>query len=94
MKEQRSAIMQQILSNEAYIRLGNIAMVKPDKAERLENIIIQNAQRGTFQGKVTEDQLIGLLEQIGEIEQEACTVEVKRHRFDEEDELDLDNLDI
>ena len=54
--------MQQILSDEARIRLGNIAAVKPDKAERLENIILQNAQRGGFSGKVSEAQLIDLLE--------------------------------
>ena len=40
MKEQRAAIMDQILSEEARIRLGNIAVVKPEKAERLESIII------------------------------------------------------
>jgi DNA-binding TFAR19-related protein (PDSD5 family) len=36
-------MMQQILSDEARVRLGNIAAVKPDRAERLENIIITNA---------------------------------------------------
>jgi DNA-binding TFAR19-related protein (PDSD5 family) len=35
--------------------------VKPEKAERLEQIIIANAQRGQFQGKVSEAQLIDLL---------------------------------
>ena len=40
--------------------------MKPEKAETLEKIIIQNAQRGTFQGKVTEAQMIGLLEQKSE----------------------------
>ena len=39
--------------------------------------------------------MIGLLEQIGEQEQEkAVTVEIKKHRFDEEDDLDIDNLDL
>ena len=52
--------------------MNNIRAVKPDKAERLENIVIQNAQRGTFQGKVSESQMIGLLEQIGEQEQQAA----------------------
>ena len=48
MREQKSAMMGQILTPEAYVRLGNIAAVKPEKAERLENIIITNAQRGGF----------------------------------------------
>lgn len=62
MREQKTAMMQQVLSEEARVRLGAIAAVKPEKAERLENIILTNAQRGTFQGKVTEAQLIDLLE--------------------------------
>ena len=87
------AVMDQILSEQARIRLGNIAVVKPEKAERLEQIIIQNAQRGQFQGKVSEEQLIDLLNQLGEIESVAATkVVVTKHRFDEEDELDIDNL--
>ena len=87
------AVMDQILSEQARIRLGNIAVVKPEKAERLEQIIIQNAQRGQFQGKVTEEQLIDLLNQLGEIESQAATkVVVTKHRFDEEDDLDIDNL--
>ena len=48
MKEQKAAMMAQILSPEAQSRLGAIAAVKPDKAEAVESVIIQNAQRGTF----------------------------------------------
>ena len=95
MREQKQAMMVQLLSDEARIRLGNIAAVKPDKAERLENIILQNAQSGRFQGKVTEAQLIDLLEQVSGAEAAtSSTVERKAHRFDEEEELDLDNLDL
>lgn len=61
MKEQKKSVMQQILSDEAAMRLGAITAANPQKAERLENIIIQNVQRGAIQGKVTEDQLIELL---------------------------------
>jgi len=88
-------MMQQILSEEARIRLGAIASVKPEKAERLENIILTNAQRGGFQGKVSEAQLIDLLEQVSGTETAAAsTIERKAHRFDDEEELDIDNLDL
>ena len=43
-----SAMMGQILSPEAQIRLGAIAAAKPEKAEKLESIILSNAQRGGF----------------------------------------------
>ena len=95
-RQQRAAYMTQLLSEEARVRLGNVAAVKPEKAEKLENIIITQAQRGAFQGKVTEQQLIDLLEQVGAVEaqSEASTVERAKHKFDDEDDLDLDNLDI
>ena len=47
-KEQRAAVMQQVLHNDARIRLSNIAAVKPEKAEQLENIIIGNMQQGNL----------------------------------------------
>lgn len=95
MKEQKAAVMDQILSAEARVRLANIAVVKPEKAEKLENIIIQNAQRGMFQGKVSEAQLLDLLNQFGEMSVTANSEIVRsKHKFDEEDEIDIDNLDL
>ena len=41
-KEQRSAMMSQVLDADARSRLANIAAIKPQKAEQLENIIIAN----------------------------------------------------
>ena len=43
--------MDQILSEEARIRLGNIAMVKPEKAERLESIILLMRSGACSKGK-------------------------------------------
>lgn len=54
-------MMQQCLDDAARVRLSNIAAVKPDKAEQLENIIISNLQRGAITGKISEDQLIDLM---------------------------------
>ena len=92
-QEQRAAMMQQVLENDARVRLANIAAVKPQKAEQLQNIIIGNMQRGTIQGKINEQQLIELLEQFSQKEnsgEEAVTF--KRKAFDSDDDLDLDNL--
>ncbi|TNV75388.1 hypothetical protein FGO68_gene12754 [Halteria grandinella] len=89
MKEQRKAILGQILTNEAKERLSNIAVVKPEKAEKLEMLLIQNAQRGKIQGKVTEGQMIDLLEQVSESEvKPATTIKFQRKRFDDDDDLD------
>ena len=89
MREQRKAILKQILTNEASERLANIAAVKPEKAEKLEVILIQNAQRGIFKGKVTESQMIDLLEQVSESESKTTTIKFQRKRFDDDDLSDL-----
>ena len=47
-KEQRAAFMQQVLDNDARVRLANIAAVKPEKATQLENVIIANMQNGSI----------------------------------------------
>ena len=39
-REQMKAIMGQILTPEASMRLTNIAMVKPEKAEKLQQLLI------------------------------------------------------
>ena len=61
--------------------------------------MITNAQRGVFQGKVSEAQLIDLLEQVSAAESTSgagsgVQVERTRHKFDDDDDLDLDNLDL
>jgi programmed cell death protein 5 len=72
------------------MRLANIAVVKPEKAEKLQQLLIQNAQRGKVQGKVTEAQMIDLLEQVSEAEvKPATTIKFSRKRFDDDDLEDL-----
>ena len=48
MADQKQEMMMHVLTEEARIRLGAIAAANPQKAERLENIILTNAQRGAF----------------------------------------------
>lgn len=46
--------------------MARIALVKPDKARAIEDMIIAAARRGQLGEKVSEERLIGLLEQVGE----------------------------
>ena len=62
--EQRAAALASLMDPTARERLSRIALVKPDKAQALENMLLQAAQRGQLGGKVTEDALIKMLEQI------------------------------
>ena len=86
--------MKTCLDDKALEHMGAISAVKPEKAEQLQNVIIANMQRGGVQGKITESQLIDLLNQFAEKDEEDNKVEFKRRAFDSDDDLDLDNLDL
>ncbi len=67
--------------------VANIALVKPDKARSVENMILSAAQRGAITEKVTEERLRGMLEQLSETasKQSKVTIQRRRPMFDEDD---------
>ncbi|KAK9088638.1 hypothetical protein Scep_027720 [Stephania cephalantha] len=62
--EQRQVMLSQILSSQARERLARIALVKPEKARGVEDVVLRAAQMGQIVEKVSEERLISLLEQI------------------------------
>jgi len=50
------------------IAVSRIALVSPERSRQIESILLRMVQQGRFQGKVTENQLIELLEQVGVIQ--------------------------
>ncbi|BGP38472.1 hypothetical protein JCM10449v2_002406 [Rhodotorula kratochvilovae] len=66
--ERRRAVMSQILSSEARERLSRIALVKPDRARAIEQLLMRMGQSGQLRGRVSEDQLIDVLDQVEAME--------------------------
>ncbi|KAF8520159.1 DNA-binding TFAR19-related protein [Hysterangium stoloniferum] len=52
-----------VLDSGARERLARIALVSPSRSQQIEGILLRMAQSGQLRGRVTEQQLIGLLEQ-------------------------------
>ncbi|GAA5963642.1 hypothetical protein JCM21900_000205 [Sporobolomyces salmonicolor] len=67
-EEQRRTAMSQILSAEARERLSRIALVKPDRARAIEQLLMRMAQSGQLRGRVSEEQLIDVLDQVEAME--------------------------
>ena len=67
---QKEAILRQILTPEARQRLTNVRMVRPQLAEQIEMQLIQLASSGRLRGRVTDEQLKGLLKQLQGTERE------------------------
>lgn len=90
-EEQREMMLTQILSPAAKERLGRIGLVKEDKARELENTLIQMAMRRQITGKVSEEQLIAMLEKTTSKANTSVKILRRRGGSDSDDE-DLDDL--
>ncbi|KAG8365595.1 hypothetical protein BUALT_Bualt18G0122100 [Buddleja alternifolia] len=77
-EERRQLMLTQILTSEARARLARIALVKPDKARGVEDVILRAAQTGQIVEKVSEERLITLLEQINTQTTKETKVTIRR----------------
>ena len=65
--------------------MARIALVKPEKARAIEDMIIGAARRGALGEKVTEERLIDLLEQVNERSGTKTKVTIQRRRAFDDD---------
>ncbi|XP_065878235.1 uncharacterized protein [Euphorbia lathyris] len=86
-EERRQMMLSQILSPEARERLSRIALVKPEKARSVEDVVLRAAQMGQIVEKVSEEKLISLLEQINTqtTKQTKVTIQRRRSVLDDDD---------
>uniref|UniRef100_A0A3Q4BLM7 Programmed cell death protein 5 n=1 Tax=Mola mola TaxID=94237 RepID=A0A3Q4BLM7_MOLML len=75
-KDMRNSILAQVLDQSARARLSNLALVKPEKANAVENYLIQMARFGQLGGKISESGLIEILEKVSQQTVKTTTVKV------------------
>lgn len=61
---QKQAVLRQILTPEARLRLSNLRMARPELAEAVENQLILLAQSGRIQEQIDDNTLKQLLQRI------------------------------
>ncbi|KAK6268531.1 hypothetical protein QUC31_012691, partial [Theobroma cacao] len=85
--ERRQMMLSQILSSEARERVARIALVKPEKARGVEDVLLRAAQMGQIVEKVSEERLISMLEQINTqtTKQTKVTIQRRRSVLDDDD---------
>ena len=87
--EQRQHLLKQILEPAAYERLSRISIVRPEKATQIEDSLIRMAQQRQLSGgKVDEQRLIKMLEQVGAQEQRP-KVTIRRKVMDDDSDDDF-----
>ncbi|XP_072236572.1 programmed cell death protein 5 [Leuresthes tenuis] len=88
--EMRNSILAQVLDQSARARLSNLALVKPEKANAVENYLIQMARFGKLGGKISESGLIEILEKVSQQTEKKTTVTFNRRKvMDSDDEDDF-----
>eukprot|EP00262_Sarcandra_glabra_P002779 TRINITY_DN13170_c1_g1_i3.p1 TRINITY_DN13170_c1_g1~~TRINITY_DN13170_c1_g1_i3.p1 ORF type:complete len:129 (+),score=34.33 TRINITY_DN13170_c1_g1_i3:90-476(+) len=85
-EERRQLMLSQILSSQARERIARIALVKPEKARGVEDVLLRAAQMGQVAEKVSEERLISLLEQINNQTSKQTKVTIQRRRSVLEDD--------
>lgn len=62
--ETRSELMQETSFLSFRFAVSRIALVKPERARAIEQLLMRMAQSGQLRGRVSEEQLIDVLDQV------------------------------
>ena len=89
-EEQREVMLNSICTAEARERLNRVTLVKPEKARHVEVHLLKMAYQRALPGKVTEEQVIGMIEK-GASQTSGITIKRKKHS-DSDDDIDLDDF--
>ncbi|GLB35064.1 putative double-stranded DNA-binding domain containing protein [Lyophyllum shimeji] len=91
-EQMRRDLMSSLLDAAARERLSRIALVSPERSTQIEGILLRMAQSGQLRGRVTESQLIDLLEQMDEVQDSKMAKKstiVYQRRKDIDDDFDI-----
>jgi programmed cell death protein 5 len=80
----RDMILSSVLTGEAKERLARIALVKPDKAREVGDMLVSMAQRGQVSERISEERLKGMLTGIEGAKKETKIKFMRKGRRDED----------
>lgn len=81
MEEAKLSILAQALSQDARARLNTIKLSRPEKGSMVENMICRMVQMGQVRDRITEQELIQLLESLNsQMPKSSSTVKFDRRR--------------
>lgn len=94
MEEKKRVMVRSLLEPEALERLNRLGMVKPEKQQHIEAMLLHLAQSGQIQEKVGDAGLVQIIEKVDASRPSTSSVKFQRKRRgdDDEDDIDLDNL--
>ncbi|KAF8654244.1 hypothetical protein AX16_003765 [Volvariella volvacea WC 439] len=91
-EQMRRDMMATVLDSAARERLSRIALVSPERSSQIEAMILRMAQSGQLKNRVTEQQLIDLLDQLEDAREKKTAQKstiVYHRRKDLDDDFDF-----
>jgi len=91
-EQMRRDLLTTVLDTAARERLSRIALVSPERSKQIETILLRMAQSGQLRNRVSEEQLIDLLNQMEQAEGKTTVQKstiVYHRRKGLEDDLDF-----
>ncbi|KAA1471361.1 DNA-binding TFAR19-related protein [Dentipellis sp. KUC8613] len=91
-EQMRRDLLATVLDTAARERLARISLVSPDRSRQIESILLRMAQTGQLRGRVSEAQLIELLEQAEEAQSKTAkkgAIVYQRRELDDDDDFDI-----
>ena len=89
MSEQIETMLGQVCDEAARERLSRVKLVKPELVEKVTMAILNDAQKGKIQQKLTEDGVKAYLDRCSAAA--TCKVTIQRRRYDDDDSEDDDS---
>ncbi|KAK4291522.1 hypothetical protein Pmani_035651 [Petrolisthes manimaculis] len=83
-----NGLLNQVLDQQARARLNTIMIAKPEKGRQVESVIVQMASSGQIAGRLSENDLIGLVERVNAQTQKTTSVKFDRRRAALDDDDD------
>ena len=93
MEEAKNSMLNSMMTQAARARLNSVAVVKPEKAQMVESILIQMAQRGQVAGKVDEKDLKRLMAQVADRTAKKTNITFARRELADDDDEESDDSD-
>ena len=84
--EMKAAALSQILQQDARERLNRIRIVNSERAEKVEQLLMRLAQSGQLQGRISDPDLVHLLNKVSQQEQQSSKLVFSRRGNDFSDE--------
>ncbi|ODV66734.1 DNA-binding TFAR19-related protein [Hyphopichia burtonii NRRL Y-1933] len=86
--EMKVSMLSQALENSARERLSRVRIVRPDRAEAVENYIVKLISMGSIARKLTEDDIVEILQGLSRDEKTQSNKIVFNRRDDSDSDFD------